>query len=80
MFCNSRIILIKIATYYSQNYAGILGSGLMSTIYILINFSEKAFDNVLLVTGCLTGCLVNYRDSRVMQPDTGYASVRNIYI
>ena len=25
---NSRIILIKIATYYSQNYAGILGSGL----------------------------------------------------
>ena len=25
---NSRILLIKIATYYSQNYAGILGSGL----------------------------------------------------
>ena len=24
-----RIFLIKIATYYSQNYAGILGSGLM---------------------------------------------------
>ena len=27
---NSRIILIKIATYYSQNYAGILGSGLLA--------------------------------------------------
>ena len=24
-----RIIIIKIATYYSQNYAGILGSGLL---------------------------------------------------
>ena len=28
MFYNSRII--KIATYYSQNYAGILGSGLVT--------------------------------------------------
>ena len=28
---NSRIILIKIETYYSQNYAGTLGSSLPAT-------------------------------------------------
>ena len=27
--CNSRIILIKIEIYYSQNYAGTLGSSLI---------------------------------------------------
>ena len=30
---NSRIILIKIETYYSQNYAGTLGSSLTVTFF-----------------------------------------------
>ena len=31
---NSRIILIKIETYYSQNYAGTLGSSLLAVAII----------------------------------------------
>ena len=40
----SRIILIKIATYYSQNYAGILGQAYLQNIDIFIG-TESHLDN-----------------------------------
>ena len=32
VFYNSRIILSKMFTYYSQNYSGIIGAGLQDTV------------------------------------------------
>ena len=48
MSYNSRIILIKIATYYSQNYAGILGSGLLLGWYVDNAWSHASYVYLLV--------------------------------
>ena len=61
MSYNPRIILIKIATYYSQNYAGILGSGLSYNVLlyrdIIILIVHRVINSALHV---ITSVLIYY--------------------
>ena len=41
---NSRIILIKIETYYSQNYAGTLGSSLFEVVELNLYKIDLSFN------------------------------------